>query len=213
MRCWDFSGAPEPISKTRHLDQQLVNLHNTTSGWKKESSSSIMWLQWPMWKSEQEPAALLQVTWLLSCPEWPPSIQPTSPILLGAFCTFIKCYETTVHETMRNTHQKSLALQHRLQPVFREYHRAVGKRVLQSLPDHLGSSEKQTGIGAQTALHVPAQLRTLLMVFNSLAVCCKAHMHGNQHCSVSVCCTSAVKVGISHKAELVTWPTRSLMQN
>lgn len=105
---------------------------------------------------------------------------------------------------MRNAHQKSLALQHCLQPVFREYHRAVGKRMLQSLPDHLGSSERQTSISVETAMYIPAQLITLLMVFNSLAACCKAQVHRHQHCSVSVCCVSGVKVGISHKAKVVT---------
>lgn len=98
---------------------------------------------------------VLLVGRLFNCPEWPPSIQKTSSLPFGVFCMFIKCSETTVSEPLRNAHQKSLALQHGLQPVLGEYHRAVGKGVLQGLPDHLGSPARQTNTGIQTAVCMP----------------------------------------------------------
>lgn len=135
---------------------------------------------------------------LLDFPEQPPSIQKTSSFPLGLFCMFIKCRETTVNEPMRNAHQKSLALQHRLQPVLGEYHRAVGKRVLQGLPDHLRSSEGQTNIGIQTAMCMP--ITTLTCV---TAWLCVAELTRRDTALRCLSCTSAVKIPISHRVKVV----------
>lgn len=105
---------------------------------------------------------------------------------------------------MRNTHQESLALQHRLQPVFREYHCAVGKCMLQGLPDHLRSSERQTSVGVQTAENMLVLPVTLLMIFKSGCVLEGSGAWTPTPCIISACCISAVKVHISHKAKVVT---------